>query len=320
MRRLLLIVLAVLPAISLPAQEPTKPVEASQPRLTLEEEKDGIKLYQNVPKVAKNLVLALRKLETKVAAGMNYGDYSSLVQDVHADVTVFAESDDAKSVQELAVLLMNASRAYTSVRRCWNRSLFGDDTERVRAKELLEVGRPMLWKLASLNSDAASVLAKGEPKEIVIVLSDLKATPQLFDVKTALKAIHDRMDAPRRQAEEERAKREADEKAKMTPEIERLQKTLDKAREDFADAQQGTVVSKMAGQHGARKNGESQKYRFKSQGAKHQAVEKKRQIVRQAEEKLNVARKNVGLPPVTDAAGPLSEHEWRPPLRPGSGQ
>lgn len=137
---------------------------------------------------AKDALLALKKLQTRIQAGVSYRDYSNFVADAVFPVKLFIESQDSKEYVELAALMKKITERYAFAGEVWhwkfgrygskwiasNYSLFSQIRKEypdVPVKELLgpviyvDEALPIIWSKASTEVDeAATVLLKEDAK------------------------------------------------------------------------------------------------------------------------------------------------------------
>ncbi len=191
-----------------PAEQAGNPSEP-KPRLTAAQEQEAMLRYRNVPEKVKALVSRLQKLRIKVDAGIAYEDYNPVVEDLHADVMLFAESREAKRIHELALFLVNASASYTIVRTNWNAAIFGKtNVDRAAAKVLLAAFRGQLWAVAEANIDAAAKLMDGATDDVLTVLVRLNADEKQFDPRTIFEKVKQAKKAQQQAAEREKLQNE----------------------------------------------------------------------------------------------------------------
>jgi hypothetical protein len=155
--------------------------------------------YDNIPQAAKTAVTALKKLQTSTEAGIEFADYDRAVSEACSLAKSFSESDDARDMPELRLVLSNACECYHTVRDLWaTKTGAGDAGQKHEAAKLFAAARPLLWKAGSENVSAAVALTenpKNELPEIQRLLIDELAN---LDAEKAMAAARtQKADGPR---------------------------------------------------------------------------------------------------------------------------
>lgn len=69
---------------------------------------------------AKESIMALKRLGSRVETGISYGDYAPALGEANFQVKLFLESQDAKSNPDLALRLLKAIKHYENALTVWN--------------------------------------------------------------------------------------------------------------------------------------------------------------------------------------------------------
>lgn len=147
---------------------------------------------------AKEAVLALKKLQTRIQAGVTYRDYSNFVADAVFPVKLFIESQDSKEYVELAVLMKKITERYAFAGEVWNwkldnrfestvigtnDSLFSQirneypgvplklDGTVIKPDDALRI----IWSKASTEVDEAAILFAKEDTKLQRKVADIEA-------------------------------------------------------------------------------------------------------------------------------------------------
>lgn len=145
----LFLVVSVVSVVSVYAQEPS-----------------GNK-YADVPQSAKDILVALKKLDAKIEIGINYLTYNTEVANVYADIRVFVESNESQKYPELLFVLNNISDCHLLAREKWGKSIYSESRiEKFHAELWMVFGKSILWKTASVNVAYINVLFNSTPEEV----------------------------------------------------------------------------------------------------------------------------------------------------------
>ncbi len=123
--------------------------------------------YKSPPGEAKDVIKALKKLQARTEIGINFVDYDKAISDVLPEVKVFIESDEAKPMPEVRLLLGNAMECYLKVRDIWGKSISSNSpSSKYDASVLLITARPTLWKIADTNVTGAIAFLEGPQEDL----------------------------------------------------------------------------------------------------------------------------------------------------------
>lgn len=123
----------------------------------------GCNLTPAVPQQAKDAVIALKKIEARIQAGINYPDYVVSVGEAMFSVNMFADSPDSKKHQELNEAIGKAMADYQLAGDIWKltfeKALQSRDPGVYGALRLTDSkAQDILSKMPSLNKPVGSAL------------------------------------------------------------------------------------------------------------------------------------------------------------------
>lgn len=123
--------------------------------------------YTAIPEDAKDVLKALKKLEARLGVGISFAKYSEAIEEVYPNVSVFNDSQAAREMPELRLLLSNACDCYLVVRKVWAATISADNpVKRYDAQLLLLDIQDPLWEAASANIAGATVFVEGPPADL----------------------------------------------------------------------------------------------------------------------------------------------------------
>lgn len=138
--------------------------------------KEAVAVYNNAPSSARSALNVVKKLHARIEVGVNYANYSTVVGEAWAEVKVFAESPEGKSVPEFSELLVSAMAKYKLALEIWQGKLGSTD---VRFDDgLSDIVLKECWRAAARRSMVAESLlnkdgvADGLSRAVVLGKSD----------------------------------------------------------------------------------------------------------------------------------------------------
>ena len=105
-----------------------------------------VKVYADVPKLARNALNAAKRIEARTEIGVTDAKYSEEVGDSWGDVKIFVESPEGKQFSEFSSLLLLAINSYKSAMDSWKLKL---DTSSAEIEGKMEDSMQTSWKRAS---------------------------------------------------------------------------------------------------------------------------------------------------------------------------
>lgn len=143
------------------AAEEARRLSSQKEQAETKRRKQAVSVYRNVPQSARSALNVVKKVEARTEIGINYRDYSTVVGEAWAEVKVFIESPNGKSLPELTVLLTKAIADYKSALDVWRSKIEFPSLASAHEHEL-ETLQQLCWRRAGIRLRLAESLLDPE--------------------------------------------------------------------------------------------------------------------------------------------------------------